>query len=735
MRIFIAGDSTASCYPSGQAPQAGWGQALETLLDVPIVNAAYPGASARSSVEQLGMYDRIMAEISTGDLLLICFGHNDGSHDQSRFGAPHGAYTSFLRRYIEGARQAGARPVLVTSVERRTPDGRNTHGAYPDAMKVLAVTEDVPLIDLQASSARRWRELGPAATKDLFLWLPPHPNYPLGSADDTHFTAAGALEVARLLLQEAGPLLPPAAAHPTELLWRTPVTVWSIDARSGERRTEHASATPQEVGAICRRAHDLLPVLDEAGPQGRAALLESMADALDTRTSDLVAVSDAETALGEARLTGEVARTSGQLRLFAGVLREGSFLDVRLDAADPTFTPPKPDLRRMNVPLGVVGVFSASNFPFAFSVGGGDTASALAAGCTVVVKAHPLHPETSVLTLAALRAGAAAAGFPEDVVQLVHGHEAGTALVKDARVKAIGFTGSGTGGRFLHDLAMARPEPIPFYGELGSLNPLVITPGAAQARLQEIATGLSASATLGAGQFCVKPGLVLAPAGSGLAEAMAEHFTALAPQVLLGDPIREGFTAGAAERETIPGLRTVAVGQTGDDRQVAARLLVGPVSLLSSTELLLEECFGPMTVVLEYSGEDDLTDALAAAPGSLTVTLHSSPEEEKLATRLIALARSRAGRLVFDAYPTGVTVGWAQQHGGPYPATTTPRPRRSARRPSSASSARSPTRTARPPSSPQPCGTTTPGHYPDATTASWSRLSSGERTRLSLRVN
>ncbi|WP_106401392.1 aldehyde dehydrogenase (NADP(+)) [Actinocorallia populi] len=450
------------------------------------------------------------------------------------------------------------------------------------------------------------------------------------------------------------------------------MTVWSIDARSGERRAEYASTTPEEVGAACRRAHALLPVLDEAGPQGRASLLEAMADALDARTGELVAVSDAETALGEARLTGEVARTSGQLRLFAEVLREGSFLDVRLDSADPASAPPKPDLRRMNIPLGVVGVFSASNFPFAFSVGGGDTASALAAGCPVVVKAHSLHPDTSVLTLQALRAGAVAAGFPEDVVQLVHGREAGTVLVQDPRVKAIGFTGSVSGGRYLHDLAMARPEPIPFYGELGSLNPLVITPGAAKARLEEIAAGLSASATLGAGQFCVKPGLVLAPEGSGLAEAMAGHFTALGPQTLLGDSIREGFTAGAAEREAVPGLRTVATGLAGEGRQVTARLLAGPVSLLGSSALLLEECFGPLTVILEYSGEDDLAAALSAASGSLTMTLHSAPEEEELANRLVALARDRAGRLVFDAYPTGVTVGWAQQHGGPYPATTAP---------------------------------------------------------------
>ncbi|GAA2127520.1 aldehyde dehydrogenase family protein [Actinomadura napierensis] len=672
MRIFIAGDSTAADYPSGQAPQAGWGQALAAFLDAPVVNAAYPGASVRSSIERLGMHDRIMSEIGADDVLLIGFGHNDGRHDQGRFGAPYDAYTAGLRRYVEDARSRGARPVLVTSVERRVHDGSSTHGEYPAAMRALAAAARVPLIDLQAASARRWRELGAAATKDLFLWLGPHPNYPRGSADDTHFTAAGAIEVARLLLEEAGPPLPPAARTPADLTWRTPMPVWSIDARSGERRKEHGTATPQEVGAVCRRAADLLPVLDEAGPRGRAALLEAMAEALDARAAGLVAAADAETALGEARLTGEVARTSGQLRLFAEVLREGSFLDVRLDSADPAATPPTPDLRRMNVPLGVVGVFSASNFPFAFSVGGGDTASALAAGCTVVVKAHELHPETSALTLDALRAGAVAAGFPEDVVQLVHGREAGTALVQDGRVKAIGFTGSVRGGRFLHDLAMARPEPIPFYGELGSLNPLVVTPSAAKARLKEIADGVAAAATLGAGQFCVKPGLVLAPAGSGLAEAMAGHFTALDPQTLLGDSIRSAFTEGAAERSSIPGLRTVATGRTGADRQVAARLMAGPVSLLGSSELLLEECFGPMTVVLEYAGEEDLAEALAAAPGSLTVTLHSEPHETDLAGRLAALARDRAGRLVFDAYPTGVTVGWAQQHGGPYPATTTP---------------------------------------------------------------
>ncbi|MEU5990071.1 aldehyde dehydrogenase family protein [Spirillospora sp. NPDC047418] len=636
MRIFVAGDSTAADYPSGQAPQAGWGQALAAFLDVPVVNAAYPGASARSSIEQLGMYDRIMAEIGPDDVLLICFGHNDGRHDQARFGAPYGAYTSCLRRYVEGARSRGARPVLVTSVERRTPDGSPTHGEYPPAMRALAAGEGVPLVDLQAASARHWRDLGPEATRELFLWLGPHPNYPRGSADDTHFTAAGAIEAARLLLAEAGPLLPPAARAPADLTWRSPMPVWSVDARTGGPRRAYAAATPQEVGAVCRRAADLLPVLDEAGPRERAGLLDAMAAALDARVDALVAAADTETALDAERLTTEAARTSARLRRFAGVLREGFFLDVHLDSA-----PPGPDVRRMNVPLGAAGVFSAPDLPFASGVAGGGTAAALAAGCTVVVKAHELHPETAALTLGALRAGAAAAGFPEDVVQLVHGREAGTALVKDARVKAIAFTGSAREGRDLHDLAAARPEPIPFYGETGGLDPLVVTPGAAKARPAEIAEGAAAS------------GLVLAPAGSGLPEAMAEFVTAAAPQTLLGDAFRAAYAEGVADRAAIPGLRTVATGRPGGDRQVTACLMAGPVSLLGQSELLLEECSGPLTVVLEYSGEDDLAEALTAVPGTRTVTLHSEPHETGLAARLVALARDRAGRLLFDPGPTG----------------------------------------------------------------------------------
>ncbi|MEV0969415.1 aldehyde dehydrogenase (NADP(+)) [Microtetraspora glauca] len=456
------------------------------------------------------------------------------------------------------------------------------------------------------------------------------------------------------------------------------MTVWSVDARTGDRRGEFAESTAEQVDQACRTAQATLRELDAAGPRGRAELLDAMAAELQAAGDALIAAADAETALGVPRLTGEVGRAAGQFRLFAEALREGSYLDVRIDRADPSAAPPRPDLRRMNVPIGVVAVFSASNFPLAFSVSGGDTASALAAGCPVVVKAHPLHPETSEIALAALRAGARAAGLPEDVVQLVHGQDAGIALVRHPVVKAVGFTGSVPGGRYLHDVAKSRPEPIPFYGELGSLNPLVITPGAAEARTTAIASGLAASATQGSGQFCTKPGLVLAPAteaGRALVEAMAGHFTEMGPQVLLGDGIRGGFLSGADARASLPGVTVAATGKPGDDRQVTARLLTAPAALLAdenAAELLLEECFGPLTVVLTYADEEELAATLAAVPGNLTATLHSEPGEEELAARLVTVLRDRAGRLIFNGYPTGVAVTWAQQHGGPYPSATEP---------------------------------------------------------------
>ncbi|MEV4431283.1 aldehyde dehydrogenase family protein, partial [Streptomyces sp. NPDC049602] len=284
--------------------------------------------------------------------------------------------------------------------------------------------------------------------------------------------------------------------------------VWSVDPRTGKPREQVAvEATTEEVDRAVRAAHAAREALADRAV--RAAFLRTAADLLDASGEHVVEAADAETALGPVRLTGELARTTAQLRAFAEVVEDGSFLDVRIDLPDPGATPPRPDMRRWKIPLGVVAVYAASNFPLAFSVPGGDTASALAAGCPVVIKAHPDHPATSELCASLLRRAAAKAGLPEDVVVLVHGFDAGVELVRHPLVAAAGFTGSIRGGRALFDAAVARPVPIPFHGELGSLNPVVVTEAAAAERAEDIGAGLAGSMTLGAGQFCTKPGFVL----------------------------------------------------------------------------------------------------------------------------------------------------------------------------------------------------------------------------------
>ncbi|MGH3388091.1 MAG: aldehyde dehydrogenase (NADP(+)), partial [Actinomadura sp.] len=447
----------------------------------------------------------------------------------------------------------------------------------------------------------------------------------------------------------------------------------------GEQRGKVAAeATADEVAAACRAADAARAVLAAAGIAGRAALLREMAAGLEGAADELVEVSDAESALGEPRLRGEVARTAFQLRLFADALEEGSWLGVTIDPADPDAAPaPRPDLRRMMVPLGVVAVFGASNFPLAFSVPGGDTASALAAGCPVVAKAHPAHPDLSERCARILRAAAQRAGLPADVIQIVHGQEAGAALVSDPHVKAVGFTGSARGGRALFDIARSRPEPIPFYGELGSLNPVVVTPAAAAERAADIATGLTGSFTLGTGQFCTKPGLVFVPAdaaGDRLVDQMARSVSEVGAAAMLTDGIRAAFRAGLAEREALAGVRVVASGDEADgDRAVSARLLAAPATLLTdeaAAALLLDECFGPVTVLASYSGSDELLAALDRLPGSLTGTVHTGAGGDEVAAAAGVRLSGRVGRVVWNGYPTGVAVTWAMQHGGPYPSST-----------------------------------------------------------------
>ncbi|MFC1419792.1 aldehyde dehydrogenase family protein [Streptacidiphilus cavernicola] len=449
--------------------------------------------------------------------------------------------------------------------------------------------------------------------------------------------------------------------------------VWSVDARTGARTAQvTVESTTGGVDDAVRAAHAAHPAL--ADRTRRAAFLRAAADRLEARGDELIATADAETALGTGRLTGELARTSYQLRAFAEVVAEGAFLDVVVDHADPAAAPaPRPDLRRWKVPVGVVAVFAASNFPFAFSVPGGDTASALAAGCAVVVKAHPDHPATSELAATALREGAEAAGLPADVVRLVHGRRAGVDLVQHPLVSAAGFTGSVAGGRALYDLAAARPAPIPFHGELGSLNPVLVTEAAAAARAEEIGAGLAGSFTLGMGQFCTKPGLVLVPAGEAgdrLEKALAAGADAAASGALLDTRMRDGFLAGFAARAALPGVSApVRAGEDG--HAVRPGYVSVPAGLLADDAYreLLDECFGPVTVVVRYADPAEAEAVLARLPGNLTATLHAEPGEPA-AAELLARLTPLAGRVLFGGWPTGVAVAPAMQHGGPYPATT-----------------------------------------------------------------
>ncbi|MQY12316.1 NADP-dependent fatty aldehyde dehydrogenase [Streptomyces sp. RB5] len=450
--------------------------------------------------------------------------------------------------------------------------------------------------------------------------------------------------------------------------------VWSVDPRTGKNR-EHVAdeAGAGEVDRVVRAAHAVRGAL--ADRNLRSALLRTAADLLDEHAERVVEAADAETALGPGRLEGELARTTYQLRAFARAVDEGGYLDIRIDHADAHLTPPRPDLRRYKVPLGVVAVYSASNFPLAFSVPGGDTASALAAGCPVVVKAHPDHPATSELCAALLRRAAVQTGLPEEVVAVVHGFDAGVELVRHPLVAAAGFTGSIRGGRALYDAAAARPRPIPFHGELGSLNPVLVTRAAAQERAEQIGAGLAGSMTTGVGQFCTKPGLVLVPAGDA-GERLIKSLTAAVsdtePGVMLDARMRDAFLAGVTARAALPGVDSPVTAGAGGEHTVSAGFVtVDAADVGDGHGLLFEECFGPVTVAVRYTDRDEALAVLGRLEGNLTATVHlGDSERDADAAALLAELTPLAGRVLVDGWPTGVAVAPAQHHGGPYPATT-----------------------------------------------------------------
>jgi len=412
------------------------------------------------------------------------------------------------------------------------------------------------------------------------------------------------------------------------------------------------------------------PLVAATSREERARWLEAVADALDAAKADLVPVAVEESHLPEARLTGEVGRTTGQLRLFAAVLRDAAYLEVIIDHAVPDATPPQPELRRMLVPTGPVAVYSASNFPFAFSVAGGDTASALAAGCPVVVKAHSGHLELSRRTAAVVAEALAGAGAPHGTFGLVEGTQAGRVLIQDPAITSGAFTGSLSGGRALFDLASGRPTPIPFYAELGSINPVVVTADAVAADGASLASGLVGSFTLGAGQFCTKPGVVFVPAEAGFEDLVAEAMGEAKAAPLLNQRIVDGFGHGIDQLAAHPAVELVAGSRSDADAEAPAPLVLATsaTEVAADPEALLAECFGPVTLLIRYGSKGDLESGLAAVQGSLTGTIHAAEGEDVSA--LTAVLAPRVGRLLFGGWPTGVAVTWSQHHGGPWPATT-----------------------------------------------------------------
>jgi NADP-dependent aldehyde dehydrogenase len=452
--------------------------------------------------------------------------------------------------------------------------------------------------------------------------------------------------------------------------------VQGYDPRTGRPAGEPVAAsapeTVQRAGAAAVAAFPAWRAAD------RAAALEAVAELLDAHAAELVALADRETALGAARLTGEVARTTGQLRLFAGVLRDGTYQGTLIERAAGA----QPDLRRINRPLGPVAVFSASNFPFAFSVAGGDTASALAAGCPVLVKAHEAHPRTSLRTAELVKQALAGSGAPAGVFDLVFGFDAGVRLVRHPDITAVGFTGSTRGGLALAKLCAERPDPIPFYGELGSVNPVFVLPGAVAGRGAEIAAGYAGSLTLGSGQFCTNPGLMFVPEDEAFLGAVADAVSGTVGAPMLAERIHAGLVAGLEEFAAVPGVRLLAEGKPGEGpwAPTPAVYAVRAEDYAAHAEQLREEHFGPVGLVVTYvpgGGADPrrLLESGSVGEGHLTSTIHLDAENEAdvaAARELLPELERIAGRIVFNGWPTGVAVTHAQHHGGPFPATTAP---------------------------------------------------------------
>lgn len=455
--------------------------------------------------------------------------------------------------------------------------------------------------------------------------------------------------------------------------------MYATDPTTGQRlQPAFVPARPEEVELAVRLAAESSHVYRRISGRDRAAFLRKIAAKIESIAGEVIERAAQETALPAARLQGETARTCGQLRLFAQVAEEGSWVNARIDRADANRKPaPKPDIRSMLRPLGPVVVFGASNFPLAFSVAGGDTASALAGGNTVIVKAHAAHPGTSELVGRAVQESVRECGLPEGVFSLLFGSgtQIGTALMKHPLVKAGGFTGSRVAGRTLMDVAASRPEPIPFYAEMSSTNPVFILPGALRERSENIAAGLYTSFTMGAGQFCTKPGMVFMPQGANansFADKLRELVDASVPFHLLTKAIHSSYDSAIAARKTDAVVKLVAEGpQASADVGFAVSSAVfetDAASFLSSD--LDGEIFGPATLLVRHSSREQVLEIARSLEGHLTATIHGTEQDLHEFADLIAILEGKVGRLIFNGFPTGLEVTHAMVHGGPYPSTS-----------------------------------------------------------------
>jgi len=450
-----------------------------------------------------------------------------------------------------------------------------------------------------------------------------------------------------------------------------------VDAATGELlEPAFRPATLADVDQACAHAEAAFDSFRSTSPETRARLLEAIAENLLGDGEAIVARALRESGLPRPRLEGELARTANQLRLFAGVVRDGGYLDLRVDPALPDRKPaPRPDLRLRNMPLGPVAVFGASNFPLAFSVAGGDTASALAAGCPVVAKAHNAHPGTSQLAARAIAKAVADLGLPHGVFALLFDADVavGQALVAHPAIRAVGFTGSRRGGLALVAVAQARPEPIPVYAEMSAVNPVLLLPAALAARGPEIGPAFVAALTLGAGQFCTNPGVVLAIDGPGLEAFLGASAQALgsAPAAtMLTSGILGAYGAGVEGLASHPQVTGVAEGQAGSARQAQAALFATSAEAFLRDPRLQGEVFGAAGLVVRCRDAAELRAVVAALEGQLTIAVHADPADHPLAAELLPLIERKAGRIVFNGFGTGVEVGHAMVHGGPFPATS-----------------------------------------------------------------